>query len=173
MIRKGPLPLPVVDFSKPPLATSAWPSAPLPPDLRTSLPPCNTHPPPSMYFVMSCTSKSGDGTLAHPWHQQLIQFHSTLRQAHQWVLQANMCPHLQQASADRINDLSGGDATPVWPVLSSSLFPSSKLFMRLVVDLSGSVTLASSPSLSGDFAGDKVWDLKWTLILCPPPWYVQ
>ena len=98
--------------------------------------------------------------LAQPQHLQLVQWCTDLRQVHHWVLQSNMCPHFQQASAGRLPELSGEGAPPIYSVSSLSLLPSGRVSVRSAVDLEGSMPLASYPSSFGDLAGDEVWDLN-------------
>ena len=48
-----------------------------------------------------------------PRHRQLLQCRPAFRKAHFWVFQANIGPHLQQASAGSPPNISGGCVPPV------------------------------------------------------------
>ena len=140
-----------------------WHSLPLRADLRL-------RPSPS-YVSVSVTYKHRYRTVAHPCHQHLVQCRSAFQQAHFWILQANKCQHLQQASTIRLPKMSGGWVPPDCSVSFYYLFTSWRLLTEVAVDLTGSLSLASSPISSGDFEGENNFYLMWTWLASPLPWY--
>ena len=144
---------PAVVFFALPLEMAARLAVPLLPALCAA--PLYDSPP---YKFRSCAPNSGDRTLKHPQHRQSAQWRPEFQQAHRWVLQANTGPHLQQALAGSLLELFGGGVPPI-SVSFYSPVPSSQALERAAVDGAGVVSSASSPCLSGELAGDDVWEL--------------